>query len=418
MALSIPTPAAVASEQGTPCGIYIVSKNEVIAGVKFPKGDYQIYTFGMPCNKVLGKKGILVTFLKQKDKDPLPKPWRYTTDTVGAQGFSASGIGFRVKLIGSAKSTTTSNFAERWNATGSMAIKTMTKAFPAKSPSFPKVELTWRYSDTVNSKIKEEITKQYEHNIEFWSAYTKFDSPLQVIIGTLDDIQFVCKWRSSYLQINAGACETSFRTDKGRVWDAHTTQANGKATDFYFMTNPVNLNESDFLPRVSHEFFHNVQNAQTEKYKTVLPCWVEEGGAEYFGILVTSKGKAESFIKMRQYAVVQKSAWLSNRSLLNSKDYWRDYLLSADVTSINPNSYGWGCAPFQNTGLYGHILLATEFLHKELGIAGVLALYRDSGTIGWDMAIEKAFNKSKAVIYDEIASYMLTEYQIATQWVG
>ena len=135
------------------------------------------------------------------------------------------------KLIwnkGNAKSTNTSNFAERWNATGSMAIKTMTKAFPAKSPSFPKVELTWRYSDTVNSKIKEEITKQYEHNIEFWSAYTKFDAPLQVIVGTLDDIQFVCKWRSSYLQINAGNCETSFRTDKQRVWDAHTTQANGK----------------------------------------------------------------------------------------------------------------------------------------------------------------------------------------------
>ena len=34
------------------------------------------------------------------------------------------------KLIwdkGNAKSTNTSNFAERWNATGSMAIKTMTK---------------------------------------------------------------------------------------------------------------------------------------------------------------------------------------------------------------------------------------------------------------------------------------------------
>ena len=75
----------------------------------------------------------------------------------------------------------------------------------------------------------------------------KFDSPLQVIIGTLDDIQFVCKWRSSYLQINAGNCETSFRTDKQRVWDAHATQANGKATDFYFMTNPSALNDSDFI---------------------------------------------------------------------------------------------------------------------------------------------------------------------------
>ena len=29
-----------ANPQGTPCGTYNVKKNEVIAGVKFPKGNY------------------------------------------------------------------------------------------------------------------------------------------------------------------------------------------------------------------------------------------------------------------------------------------------------------------------------------------------------------------------------------------
>jgi hypothetical protein len=304
------------------------------------------------------------------------------------------------------------NFAKRWNATGSSAIKIMEKAFPAKPSAFPKVELTWRYSDTVNNKIKEEITKQYLENIEFWSAYTKIDAPLQVIVGTLDDIKFICKWRDSHLQMNAANCESNFRTDKQRVWDAHTTQGNGKATDFYFMTEPSILTEIDFLPRVAHEFFHNVQNAQTDKYKSSFPCWVEEGGAEYFGILVTSKGNPETFIKMRQFAVALKS---NKTNLFSSKDYWRDYLLSADVTSVKPNSDSWGCAAFQNTGLYGNILLATEYLHQQLGIAGVLALYGDTGTIGWDKAIEKAFKKSKAEIYDDIASYMLTEFQIAAK---
>ena len=314
---------------------------------------------------------------------------------------------------GNTKPSSSLNFAEKWNATGSSAIKTMEKAFPNKLSVFPKVELTWRYSDTVNNKIKEEITKQYVQNIEFWSAYTKIDAPLQVIVGTLDDIKFICKWRDSHLQMNAANCETSFRTDKQRVWDAHTTQGNGKATDFYFMTEPSILTEIDFLPRVAHEFFHNVQNAQTDKYKSSFPCWVEEGGAEYFGILVTSKGNPETFIKMRQFAVAFKSNNKTN--LLSSKDYWRDYLLSADVTSVKPNSDSWGCAAFQNTGLYGNILLATEYLHQQLGIAGVLALYRDTGTMGWDKAIEKALKKSKAAIYDDIASYMLTEYQIAAK---
>jgi hypothetical protein len=35
--------------------------------------------------------------------------------------------------------------------------------------------------------------------------------------------------------------------------------------------------------------------------------------------------------------------------------------------------------------------------------------------MGWDKAIEKALKKSKAAIYDDIASYMLTEYQIAAK---
>ena len=333
---------------------------------------------------------------------------------VGAKTFTCIKSG--TKLVwdkGNTKPSSTLNFAKRWNSTGSSAIKIMEKAFPARPSAFPKVELTWRYSDTVNNKIKEEITKQYVQNSEFWSAYTKIEAPLQVIIGTLDDIKFICKWRDSHLQMNAGNCETSFRTDKQRVWDAHTTQRDGKATDFYFMTEPSILTEIDFLPRVAHEFFHNVQNAQTEKYKSSFPCWVEEGGAEYFGILVTSKGNPETFIKMRQFAVAFKSNNKTN--LLSSKDYWRDYLLSADVTSVKPNSDSWGCAAFQNTGLYGNILLATEYLHQQLGIAGVLALYRDTGTMGWDKAIEKALKKSKAAIYDDIASYMLTEYQIAAK---
>jgi hypothetical protein len=51
-------------------------------------------------------------------------------------------------------------------------------------------------------------------------------------------------------------------------------------------------------------------------------------------------------------------------------------------------------------------------LNQELGIPGILALYRDAGTLGWDKAIEKAFSKPKATIYEDIATYMDKEYRI------
>jgi len=82
------------------CGNYKVTKNEVIVGIKFPKGTYQVNTFGISCSKVMGSKGLFAKFLKLRDKDPLPKPWRYLADAVGAPKFSSGpGVGFRVQLL-------------------------------------------------------------------------------------------------------------------------------------------------------------------------------------------------------------------------------------------------------------------------------------------------------------------------------
>lgn len=303
------------------------------------------------------------------------------------------------------------SFAERWKSTGSAALSALESAFPVKPPVFPKVDIVWRYSDTVNNKIKEEITKQYEENATFWSAYAKIDGQLQVIVGTLDDIEFVCKWRNTHLQMNDENCVRNFRTDKNRVWDAHTTQSRGRATDFYFMTDPASLTEINFLPRVAHEFFHNLQHASSNAYKSILPCWAEESAAEHFGTIVASQGNAEKYLKLRYYSVVIKSYNFQNA--ITGKAFWRNWLNQTDVTSSLPNSGLWGCQPFQNMGLYGSGLLAAEYLHLQLGIPGVLTLYRDAGTIGWDKAIEKALGKAKSLAYDDIAEYMHKEFTIA-----
>ena len=82
-AISVNSHSYAADPQGTSCGMYNLNKNEVIARVKFPKGSYQIYSYSIACNKVLGSKGFFNTFLKQKDKDPLPKPWKFLSSAVG-----------------------------------------------------------------------------------------------------------------------------------------------------------------------------------------------------------------------------------------------------------------------------------------------------------------------------------------------
>ena len=92
--------AMAAGPQTPSCGNYKLTTNEVIAGVQFAKGTYQINSSGISCSKVMGSKGLFAKFLKLKDLDPLPKPWHYLEEAVGVPKFSSgSGIGFRVQLI-------------------------------------------------------------------------------------------------------------------------------------------------------------------------------------------------------------------------------------------------------------------------------------------------------------------------------
>jgi hypothetical protein len=83
------------------CGIVQVLTDEVIAGVQFPKGKYQINVFGMTCEEVMGDKGLFSQFLQLGDNDPLPAPWIYLKDAVGAPKFvKSTNAGFRVQRVG------------------------------------------------------------------------------------------------------------------------------------------------------------------------------------------------------------------------------------------------------------------------------------------------------------------------------
>jgi len=87
-----------AGPQVPSCGLFKLNINEIISGVKFSKGTYQINAFGISCSKVMGSKGLFAQFIKLKDNDPLPKPWRYLADAIGAPKFtSGAGVGFRVQ---------------------------------------------------------------------------------------------------------------------------------------------------------------------------------------------------------------------------------------------------------------------------------------------------------------------------------
>ena len=83
-----------------PCGIVEVTTDEVIVGVQFPKGDYQINVFGMSCEEVMGEEGLFNQFLQLGANDSLPEPWSHLEGAVGAPKFvKGPEVGFRVEKI-------------------------------------------------------------------------------------------------------------------------------------------------------------------------------------------------------------------------------------------------------------------------------------------------------------------------------
>ena len=98
-------PDSVLAQTGGPqtpaCGFVQVLTDEVIVGVQFPKGKYQINVFGMTCGEVMGDKGLFNQFLQLGNDDPLPAPWIHLKDAIGAPKFvKSTNVGFRVQRVG------------------------------------------------------------------------------------------------------------------------------------------------------------------------------------------------------------------------------------------------------------------------------------------------------------------------------
>ena len=292
---------SVASEQGTPCGIYKNTKNEVIAGIKFPKGDYQIYTYGMPCNKVLGKKGILATFLNQKDKDPLPKPWRYASDTVGAQGFSASGVGFRVQLI-TKKPTSTAQLTP----TALQALKNITAQLKSATQSNLKIELA--LAKDSHKLFAELVPIIIREDAKFWSNFYDPNVVLPVAIALPGDSDWLnqnfAKYSYSLHPQRYGQIKNQDKEQM--IFDAEENPSTGAV--LYFVIDRDKAQQPAWVKSViTHEFVHVVQIGLTKARNGRIPCWSTEGSAVFYGNAITAS-KSES--PESEYSELRKN-WLA-----------------------------------------------------------------------------------------------------------
>jgi hypothetical protein len=422
MALSTLTPAAVASEQGTPCGIYKVSKNEVIAGVKFPKGSYQIYTYDIACNKVLGKKGILETFLKQKDKDPLPKPWRYESVTVGAQGFSRSGVGFRVQLIGSA---TTSGASPAGNtapmSAGMKAALDNIAQFP-KSKETPQA-LNYNYGPNAAKDMSNVIEKSAKATMEFFVDFYQETKPYPIFYGSDADLDWViAEWRKyGYEAVGNELFEQAVSNMRRRIGPTSImigSESRFPQTPMILLASKGALSRNNLQMNTIHHVVHGIQGRITGDKSLLLGCWGREGAAQFYAMAIMDRnfrtiGGSDYATERREQSKPILSYWTPKTNLLElSASQWLDKLSSVDGNRFGNQMY---CNPDPEIGNfgYGSGALLYERLVGEYGHQKVMDWwYEIRSTSDWKVAFEKVFKLNVDDWYKQSAiPYLMKEYQ-------
>jgi hypothetical protein len=392
------------------CGNYKVSTNEIIVGVKFPKGTYQINAFGISCAKVMGSKGLFAKFLKLKDKDPLPKPWYYLADAVGAPKFSSGpGVGFRVQLIAARPTPTPSPTPEK--------TPTIDNSFVPWSTEFAIENVSERAFKSFLDWSKEQALSPRKHQVIVQDTLKDFK--------IVEDLQKIDKFTSGlFSQYFRTKSVTVIGSDEQWVISqifasgGNLRNSQGRCNERYDFLNICMNRDSHFgmvvlddcllsksppcgISLLPHEYFHLVQlnladnvegqhwNYGFEEAKNSFPHWLVEGSANFIASAIASiylDGKYSDFRKQS----------LSNRS---RGPHMANALVDYEV--ITPNQ-GWDEIRASSYNI-GHI--ATEYIVASIGFQKFLEIWKDYAvTKNFYLSFERITGISTTTFYSKFES--------------
>ena len=392
------------------CGNYKVSTNEIIVGVKFPKGTYQINAFGISCAKVMGSKGLFAKFLKLKDKDPLPKPWYYLADAVGAPKFSSGpGVGFRVQLIAARPTPTPSPTPEKTPTIDNSFVPWSTEfAIENVSERAFKSFLDWSkeqalsprkhqviVQDTLKDfKIVEDLQKIDKFTSGLFSQYFKTKSV--TVIGSDE------QWVISQIFASGG----NLRNSQGRCNERYDFLNICMNRDSHFgmvVLDDCLLSKSPpcGISLLPHEYFHLVQlnladnvegqhwNYGFEEAKNSFPHWLVEGSANFIASAIASIYLDAKYSDFRKQS-------LSNRP---KGPHMTNALVDYEV--ITPNQ-GWDEIRASSYNI-GHI--ATEYIVASIGFQKFLEIWKDYAvTKNFYLSFERITGISTTTFYSKFES--------------
>ena len=402
-----------AGPQTPSCGNYKVAANEVIAGVKFPKGSYQINSFGISCTKVMGSKGLFAQFLKLKDKDPLPKPWRYLADAIGAPKFSSGpGVGFRVQLITPTPTPTNEKpFSQPLAPTSFEDLPSRIDGiiYGAWLQASQQIQKSSSPLGTVNVLVGPNTNPNDAKSIDSLNLLSKLYSNssqvknLYVIKYSKDDIawaqqQYELLRPNNYL---ASAAANYCRQSSGCIGGIAGINAAsdgvillGQGGDYGY---PLEQSTMDGVV-IAHEYTHTIQGINAVCRGGAgcygdLPQWLMEGTAQWSGSVARLSVKYSDFLTFRTRDLANK---YGNTSTLTSD--WITTFLNPNPVFL-PNQDNWSYwTKYPSDNVYSIGFMAIEILVNIKGPGAIMKMYED---VGRGQTFVQAFKQEYGIAWSD-----------------
>lgn len=275
----------------------------------------------------------------------------------------------------------------------------------------------------LSSKIWEPALATMKNTVAWWDRFHRPITKVYFNVGLLSDSKWICAQVAARSQYRGGTyCQTSHEDEGNRiVFVARMYESEGGYTgvrsatispgasgsNLYQVLDERVFNQTEFFPRIEHEYVHQIQwEMAGPRYVDVLPCWALEGGAEYLGILTSGNRDVERFLFMRQNTTLRGDI----RRITITRAGFKNFLV--DATKYAKEADCFTQTPY---GVYRDGVLAVEWLTIQLGVPGLLQMFKLAGETNWITAMEKTFKKPYGDVLDEISEHMYQEASIGKQ---
>lgn len=366
--------------------------------------------------KLVWNKGVAIKAVPKPSPNPVFKPVQPTPTPAPTQDPSPTPTPTPTIKVKS--------FSERWNETESKAGNTLKIWNKDLATGSPKTKIEYWFGPKISQNVQTEAQRRMDNAVLQWERYMSVTrTKVFFDLGLYTEMQAICERISARSpKRNFSGCMNQFENSYSRIlyhassWESEggylpiidpNLSKDALVNHNYGLEDEAIFYSSSFLPRIEHEWFHQVQFDLTgNNYVREYSCWFLEGSSEYFGTLAAIGDNSDKFLQHRA------QSWLGYDNNF-SKDSIRKWVEQASIPKLAYGDNFDRCSTLARPEtIYSYGAILTEWMVAKIGIPKVLAILKDTESMGWDMAFTKSVGGSPKSLLDEMSEYLYSELAI------